>query len=134
MPKVAGVLVFKSGHVGVYIGNGKVIEAKGHAYGVIQSNLSGGGWTKWGYCPWITYSSTSSSSSSSSASSSVKYFKKYTGNSGSIVDALNAIGAQSTYAYRKKIAAANSISSYTGTPAQNIKMLNLLKKGKLIKP
>ncbi|WP_347993367.1 hypothetical protein [uncultured Eubacterium sp.] len=35
---------------------------------------------------------------------------------------------------RKKIAAANNISNYTGTAAQNEKMLNLLKQGKLIKP
>ena len=35
---------------------------------------------------------------------------------------------------RKKITAANNISNYTGTAAQNEKMLNLLKQGKLIKP
>ena len=31
IPDIAGVLVFMSGHVGIYIGNGEVIEAKGHA-------------------------------------------------------------------------------------------------------
>lgn len=65
---------------------------------------------------------------------SITYFKKYTGKSNSIVDALNAIGADSSYAYRKKIATANGIKNYSGTAAQNTKMLALLKKGVLMKP
>lgn len=64
----------------------------------------------------------------------VKYFKKYTGKSGSIVTALNAIGATSTFAYRKKIAKANDVKLYAGTAKQNTTLLSLLKKGKLIKP
>jgi N-acetyl-anhydromuramyl-L-alanine amidase AmpD len=55
------------------------------------------------------------------------YFKKYTGNSVSIVTALNAVGATSTYAYRSKIAKANNIKLYAGTAAHNKKMLTLLK-------
>lgn len=62
-----------------------------------------------------------------------KYFKKYTGKSDSIVEALEAVGAKSDFAYRKKIATANKISNYKGTAEQNTKMLELLKKGKLIK-
>lgn len=65
---------------------------------------------------------------------SKKYFKKYTGNSGSIVDSLKAIGVDSSFAYREKIAKANGIKSYTSTASQNIKLLNLLKQGKLIVP
>lgn len=61
------------------------------------------------------------------------YFKKYTGDSCSIVDALKNIGENSSYNYRSRIAALNGISNYTGTATQNTKMLNLLKKGKLIK-
>lgn len=55
MPEKIGVLVFAPNHVGVYIGNGKVIDAKGHATGVIQTNLSDRHFTHWGYCPWIEY-------------------------------------------------------------------------------
>lgn len=55
IPEVKGLLVFKTGHVGVYIGNGKVIEAKGHAYGVVETELSKGNWTSWGECPFIEY-------------------------------------------------------------------------------
>ena len=63
-----------------------------------------------------------------------KYFKKYTGKSVSIVDALKSIGVNSTFAYRKQIAKANGIKSYLGTPSQNTNLLNLLKNGKLLKP
>lgn len=50
--KIPGQLVFKANaagvktHVGVYIGNNKVEEAKGHAYGVITSSITSG-WTHW---------------------------------------------------------------------------------------
>ena len=63
-----------------------------------------------------------------------KYFKKYTGNSISIVDALNSIGEKSSFEYRTKIAQINGITNYSGTAAQNTKLLNLLKDGKLLKP
>lgn len=62
------------------------------------------------------------------------YFKKCTYTGTSIAEALVSIGAESSKAYRKKIAATNGITNYTGTYEQNVKMLNLLKAGKLIKP
>ena len=62
------------------------------------------------------------------------YFDKYEGKSYSIVDALHAVGAQYSYAYRKTIAAANGIQGYRGTAQQNLQMVELLKAGKLIKP
>ena len=62
MPDMPGCLVFiysaKTGrmeHVGVNIGGGQVIEARGHAYGVVQTALNSRGWTHWGLCPYITY-------------------------------------------------------------------------------
>lgn len=64
----------------------------------------------------------------------VTYFPKYTGSTSSIVTALKAVGAESSFAYRSTIAACNNISGYTGTSSQNLKMLSLLKSGKLIKP
>lgn len=48
MPELPGVLVFSPQHVGVYIGNGYVIEARGHAYGVVKTKLSSRGWKNWG--------------------------------------------------------------------------------------
>lgn len=51
----------------------------------------------------------------------------------SIVDGLKAIGeyGASSYSERKKIAAANGITNYRGTAAQNTQMLNMLKSGNL---
>ena len=64
----------------------------------------------------------------------VAYFKAYKGKSDSLVDALEAVGAKSDFAYRKKIASKNKIKDYKGTAEQNGKLLALLKKGKLVKP
>ena len=62
------------------------------------------------------------------------YFKKYTGKSTSIVIALAELNIDSSMNYRKKIAAANNITGYSGTAEQNTEMLGLLKKGKLLIP
>ena len=55
LPDVPGILVFMPGHIGVYIGEGKVIEARGHEYGVVETNLKDRSWTKWGMLDWIDY-------------------------------------------------------------------------------
>lgn len=67
MPDIAGVLVFMEGHVGVYIGGGYVIEARGFSSGVVKTKLAGRGWTKWGKCPYITYTSAGASNSAASS-------------------------------------------------------------------
>lgn len=64
----------------------------------------------------------------------VNYYPRYFGTTGSIVTALNSIKVVSSFSNRKKIARANGITMYMGTAAQNIKLLNLLKQGKLVKP
>ena len=56
----------------------------------------------------------------------------YTGTS--LVGALNAIGVDSSFDNREKIAAANGITDYAGTADQNNKLLNLLMSGRLIRP
>lgn len=55
MPDIPGVLVFKKGHVGVYLGNGEVEEARTRSHGVVRTKLNERGWTGWGYHPDITY-------------------------------------------------------------------------------
>lgn len=62
----------------------------------------------------------------------VSYYKKYTGKSGSIADALKSMNIDNSFTHRKKIAAANGIKNYVGSPKQNIQMLDKLKKGVLI--
>lgn len=68
-----------------------------------------------------------------------KYYKAYKGLSKSLVDALIAVGAKEiTKDYRAKIAKANglvkSVEEYKGQAGINEKMLELLKKGKLVNP
>lgn len=60
MPDEDGILVWKEGHIGIYIGGGKVIEARGTKAGVIESALTGKGsatWTHWLKCPYVVYES-----------------------------------------------------------------------------
>lgn len=66
-------------------------------------------------------------------STTVKFFPATSAGNGSVVNALNTIKVDSSFANRKKIASANGISNYTGTAAQNKKMIDLLKVGKLIR-
>ena len=40
-----GMMVWKPGHIGIYIGNNKVIEAKGLAYGTIESDINKTNWS-----------------------------------------------------------------------------------------
>lgn len=83
MPDIPGILVFMSGHVGVYIGNGEVIEARGHEYGVVKTNLEGRGWRWWGKCPFIQYDNVKSNTTLTSTSTvkvTVKKVKLKAGN------------------------------------------------------
>ena len=55
MPETAGLAVWKDGHIGVYIGKGNVIEARGTHEGVIKSKLNETAWTHWLRVPYIEY-------------------------------------------------------------------------------
>lgn len=84
--------------------------------------------------PTKTTKPTTTTSTKKPTAVSKQYFRKYTGNSSSIVDGLVAVGANISFAYRKKIAEANGVKGYIGTATQNMKLLKLLKQGKLIMP
>lgn len=129
IPEVPGVLVFCTGHVGVYIGDGYVIEARGHYWGVIKSELKDRPFRYYAYCPYIKYVTTPEKTKQKS-----KYFRHCKETETSIVDALISIGENHLFGYRKKIAAANGIKNYHGSYQQNVDMLNMLKAGKLKKP
>ena len=49
----------------------------------------------------------------------------------SLVDALKQIKVDASFSNRKRLAKNNGISNYSGTYSQNLKLLNLLKQGKL---
>ncbi len=57
MPEIPGLAVYMPGHIGVYVGGGKVIECTKSSYGdgVVMTPLVGRGWTKWSKIPYITY-------------------------------------------------------------------------------
>ncbi|WP_313524772.1 hypothetical protein [Anaerotignum sp.] len=42
-----GAAVWRQGHIGVYIGNGEVIEARGSAYGVVRTKVKDRDFTHW---------------------------------------------------------------------------------------
>ncbi|MBQ3076872.1 MAG: hypothetical protein IJC43_03340 [Clostridia bacterium] len=55
IPNLPGLAVWMDGHIGVYIGDGEVIEAMGTRQGVVKTNLTGRGWTHWLEIPYIQY-------------------------------------------------------------------------------
>lgn len=55
MPDVPGLLVFSSGHIGVYVGGGMVVDARGYSKGVVHKPLSNHKWEEWGMCPLLEY-------------------------------------------------------------------------------
>ena len=55
IPEIPGLAVWKSGHIGVYIGSGEVIEAMGTNYGVVKTQLTDRNWTAWLEIPYIQY-------------------------------------------------------------------------------
>ncbi len=122
LPEIPGLLVFMPGHVGIYVGGGRVIEARGFHYGVVETEVRDRPWESWGKCPWIKYPAAS------------RFFAPCEKDETSIVDALKSIGENSAYSARKEIAKANGIEDYMGTAKQNIRLLSLLKQGELIKP
>lgn len=63
----------------------------------------------------------------------IVYYPRYKGKSSSIVDALKSLSINPSKSNRKKVATLNGIKNYKGSASQNTKLINLLKRGKLIK-
>ena len=55
IPEIPGLAVWRDGHIGIYIGNGEIIEAMGTRYGVVKTQLSDGRFTHWLQVPYIDY-------------------------------------------------------------------------------
>ncbi len=55
IPEVPGIAVWREGHIGVYIGGGYVIEARGTSSGVVKTKLAERGFTHWLKIPYIRY-------------------------------------------------------------------------------
>ena len=55
IPEIPGLILWKSGHMGVYVGGGYAVEAMGTTYGVVRTKVEGRGWQGWCKLPYITY-------------------------------------------------------------------------------
>ena len=55
MPDEPGVAVRMAGHVGVYVGNGEVVEWRGFRYGCVITKLKERKWLHWYRLPWTEY-------------------------------------------------------------------------------
>lgn len=55
MSKIPGITVLQKGHIGIYVGDGKVIEAANTHAGILETKLSAGRWTHWLKVPGIRY-------------------------------------------------------------------------------
>lgn len=55
IPEIPGLIVYRSGHVGVYVGDGYVIEAYGTEAGVVKTKLEERPFTHWLKCPYFDY-------------------------------------------------------------------------------
>ena len=53
--ETAGHAVWKDGHIGIYLGDGKVCESRGAAYGVVISDLKTQKWTHYGKLKGVEY-------------------------------------------------------------------------------
>ena len=147
---IPGEAVWLSGHIGVYIGDGLVVEATPEWQDKVQitalanigskQGYNSRKWTKHGKLPFIDYSDyvapkpvqptvstqPSTTPTTSSPSTSAQYYPKYTGNSSSLDTMLAEVGVPAQYRggykARKPIAEANGISNYEGTGEQNTKL------------
>ena len=61
IPERPGVCVWMEGHIGVYVGNGEVVECTLGTFGdgFVQTKLSARKWLKWLECPYISYEAVS---------------------------------------------------------------------------
>lgn len=55
IPEIPRLAVWHEGHIGIYIGNGEVVQAANTNAGVIRTPIDQGGWTHWLKIPYINY-------------------------------------------------------------------------------
>lgn len=57
IPEIPGLAVWTKtgGHIGIYVGNGYVVEARGYSYGVQRNKLSSRAFKTWGLYPYVEY-------------------------------------------------------------------------------
>ena len=48
IPKTPGLIVWRSGHIGISLDGEYAIEARGFNYGVVKTKIKNRNWEKWG--------------------------------------------------------------------------------------
>ncbi len=64
LPEVPGLCVWRKGHIGVYAGDGVIMEFRGTEYGCVKTRVKSRNFTHYGYLKDIDYNSASSAVSS----------------------------------------------------------------------
>lgn len=58
IPNIHGLGLYQPGHVGVYVGNGMAVDARGSQYGVCYESVWSHGWTQYFKVPGVSYPDT----------------------------------------------------------------------------
>ena len=58
IPNIHGLGLYKPGHVGVYVGDGMAVDARGDEYGVCYESVWSHGWTQYFKVPGVSYPDT----------------------------------------------------------------------------
>lgn len=58
IPNIPGICVWKKGHIGIYVGDGDIIEARSHKVGVVRTRVADRDFTNWGMLADVDYSNT----------------------------------------------------------------------------
>lgn len=58
IPNIHGLGLYQPGHVGVYVGNGMAVDARGDEYGVCYESVWSHGWTQYFKVPGVSYPDT----------------------------------------------------------------------------
>lgn len=137
-----GEVVWMSGHIGVYVGGGLVVEStpswkNGVQITACNRDVKGynrRNWTKHGKLPYFAYVA---DKPAVKPAAPVAYYPAYKGTATGIDAIFKAIGVpaayRGNYEKRKPVAIANGISNYAGTSDQNTTLKSLAKQGKLKK-
>lgn len=57
IPEIPGLAVWRSGHIGIYEGNGNILEFRGTEYGAVRTKVSSRNFTHWGKIKGVVYPS-----------------------------------------------------------------------------
>ncbi len=73
LPELVGLALYKSGHVGYYVGGGYAVEWKGFSYGCVRTKVAGRGWTHWYRLPFLDYGEGAAETPAASAIQELSY-------------------------------------------------------------